>query len=118
MLVDAGYSTEAEEKGNSFKNPLSSYLMGNNKVSKEQSDAFRNNVKQLIAENPDNTVTKYLESQGIQTVNTQEGSADKRQIWAGCHDCNTSTLRPYRWVHSCYESLFWRKYKNVLGCSI
>ena len=77
MLVDAGYSTEAEEKGNSFKNPLSSYLMGNNKVSKEQSDAFRNNVKQLIAKNPDNTVTKYLESQGIQTVNTQEGSADK-----------------------------------------
>ena len=73
MLVDAGYSTEAEEKGNSFKNPLSSYLMGNNKVSKEQSDAFRNNVKQLIAENPDNTVTKYLESQGIQTVNMQEG---------------------------------------------
>ena len=46
--------------------------MGNNKVSKEQSDAFRNNVKQLIAENPDNTVTKYLESQGIQTVNSRK----------------------------------------------
>ena len=115
MLVDAGYSTEAEEKGNSFKNPLSSYLMGNNKVSKEQSDAFRNNVKQLIAENPDNTVTKYLESQGIQTVNTQEGSADKGKSGL---DVMIATLRPYRWVHSCYESLFWRKYKNVLGCSI
>ena len=73
MLIDAGYSTEAEEKGNSYGSPLSSYLMGNNKISKEQSDAFRKKVKQLIVENPDNTVTKYLESQGIQTVNMQEG---------------------------------------------
>ena len=57
--------------------PICDEMCIRDRVSKEQSDAFRNNVKQLIAENPDNTVTKYLESQGIQTVNTQEGSADK-----------------------------------------
>lgn len=77
MLIDAGYSTEAEEKGNSYGNPLSSYLMSNNRVSKEQEDAFRSKVKQLITENPDNTVTKYLQAQGVHTVNQQKDSAEK-----------------------------------------
>lgn len=77
MLIDAGYSTEAEEKGNSYGNPLSSYLMSNNRVSKEQEDAFRSKVKQLITENPDNTVTKYLQAQGVHTVNQQKDSVEK-----------------------------------------
>lgn len=77
MLIDAGYSTEAEEKGNSYGNPLSSYLMSNNRVSKEQEDAFRSKVKQLITENPDNTVTKYLQAQGVHTVDQQKDSAEK-----------------------------------------
>lgn len=77
MLINAGYSTEAEEKGNSYGNPLSSYLMSNNRVSKEQEDAFRSKVKQLITENPDNTVTKYLQAQGVHTVNQQKDSVEK-----------------------------------------
>lgn len=71
LLIDAGYSTVEEQMGIGKQNPLSSYLEKSNSlahIDNQQLLDFRATVKTLVNQNPDNTVTKYLESKNIKSV--------------------------------------------------
>ena len=68
MLIDAGYSTIEEEKGNGSANALSKYLMENGQLSNDERSRFEEEVKRLAEENPNNTVTNFLENLGIKEI--------------------------------------------------
>ena len=59
MLIDAGYSTIEEEKGNGSANALSKYLMENGQLCNDERSRFEEEVKRLAEENPNNTVTNF-----------------------------------------------------------